>query len=198
MKLPFTWEGTIEVNNQTLSSIHEIPSNLNVSNGLNIVLTPLETCVKTAKNGLKLEIDEEPETKELVFTVKSYMTKKATPDFDFMAKWNDDIPMPLRTMVGSIVRETKGMYFIKVHGDIISEVTPICMACGKPITNPVSQYFGLGPVCGKHNYVNPFDNECDLKLAVGKYRQQLKSMTWSGWIPKSAVISMEELNVNRD
>ena len=63
--------------------------------------------------------------------VKSYMLKKATPDFDFMQKWNNDGPMPLKIMVGTVVKETKGMVYMKLHGDIFEEKTCHCMKCGK-------------------------------------------------------------------
>lgn len=121
--------------------------------------------------------------------VKSYMLKKASPEFDFMAKWNNDTPMPLKVMVGVVVKETRGMVYMKLHGDIFEERTCNCMKCGRTLTNPVSQYFGIGPECGGHNYVNPFDSEEELKAAVTAYRATLNKMTWEGWIIKSAIIS---------
>lgn len=120
--------------------------------------------------------------------VKSYMLKKSSPDFDFMAKWNNDIPMPLKVMVGTIVKETKGMVYMKLHGDIFSEKTCTCMKCGRPLTNPVSQYFGIGPECGGHNYVNPFNSDEELKQAVAQYKAKLNKLTWEGWVIKSAII----------
>lgn len=121
--------------------------------------------------------------------VKSYMLKKATPDFDFMAKWNNDIPMPLKIMVGTVEKETRGMIYMKLHGDILSEKTCHCMKCGKLLTNPVSQYFGIGPECGGHNYTNPFDTEEALKEAVADYKIKLNNITWEGWIIRSAIVS---------
>ena len=52
--------------------------------------------------------------------VKNYMLNKATPDFTFMRVWNNDIPMPVNEMEGIIIRETNGMYFMKLkaHNDI--------------------------------------------------------------------------------
>ena len=125
-------------------------------------------------------------------TVKNYMTKPATPEFDFMAKWNNNNPMPLRTMVGEVVKETRGMVYMKLHGDIYAEKICVCMKCERPLTNPISQYFGIGPECGGHNYINPFDTEEELKEAVKSYRAQLQNITWSGWIIKSAIIDSEE------
>jgi len=121
-------------------------------------------------------------------TVKAYMTRPASVDFDFMLK-NHNVPMPLRTMVGTIEKETAGMVYMKLHGDLTSDRTQRCMCCGRPITNPVSQYFGMGPECGGHNYVNPFYSDEELKNAVENYRKEyLNKITWEGWIIKSAII----------
>lgn len=49
--------------------------------------------------------------------VKEYMTQKSTPDFDFMAKWNANVPMPRTVMFGDILNETKGMYFMALEAD---------------------------------------------------------------------------------
>lgn len=140
----------------------------------------------------KTEIAATDNTIEKCITVKAYMTRKATPEFDFMSKFNNDIPMPLRTMVGTVEKETPGMVYMKLHGDITQERTMYCLCCGKPITNPVSQYFGMGPKCGGHNYVNPFYSREELEAAVHDYRENvLKKITWEGWIIKSAIVSEE-------
>jgi hypothetical protein len=127
-------------------------------------------------------------------TVRQYMTKKSNASFDFMSKWNNDVPMPMRTMVGTIEKETSGMVYMHLHGDITARETQYCMKCGKVITNPVSQFFGMGPECGGHNYTSPFESEEELKSAVDAYRREyLQKITWSGWIIKSAIIEREEL-----
>lgn len=127
-------------------------------------------------------------------TVRQYMTRKSNASFDFMSKWNNDNPMPMRTMVGTVEKETSGMVYMHLHGDITSEVTQYCMKCGKQITNPVSQFFGMGPECGGHNYTSPFENEEELKSAVESYRREyLQKITWSGWVIKSAIIEREEI-----
>lgn len=135
---------------------------------------------------------QEDEVKEVIITVKGYMTKKATPEFDFMSKWNNDNPMPLRTMVGHKVKETRGMVYMQLHGDILQQVTHRCLKCGKVLTNKVSQYFGIGPECGNHNYVNPFDTDKELKQAVEDYKLKLQNITWEGWIIKSAITDIKE------
>lgn len=129
-------------------------------------------------------------------TVKQYMTRKATDEFTFMKQWNNDIPMPLRTMIGTVEKETRGMVYMKLHGDITEEKTLHCLKCGRPITNPVSQYFGMGPECGGHNYINPFYSKEELENAVKDYREKvLKNITWEGWIIRSSIISEEDVNV---
>ena len=133
-------------------------------------------------------------TQKKIF-VKQYMTRKSENGFDFMKKWNNDNPMPLRTMIGTVERETNGMVYMKLHADITSEKTLRCMCCGRLITNPVSQYFGMGPECGGHNYINPFYSEEELKKAVQDYRENvLKNITWNGWIIKTAILKEEEIN----
>ena len=121
------------------------------------------------------------------------MTRKSTPEFTFMKDWNNDIPMPLRTMIGTVEKETRGMVYMKLHGDITSEKTQRCLACGRPITNPVSQYFGMGPECGGHNYVNPFYSKEELQQAVADYRKVLQSKTWEGWVIRSSIIEESEV-----
>ena len=129
---------------------------------------------------------------EFKIDVKSYMTKKSSPDFDFMAKWNNDIPMPLRVMYGVKLKETKGMVRMKLHGDIKQTITPCCMVCGRELKNPVSQYFGVGPECGGHGYSHPFSSDEELKQAVAAYREKLVNTVWEGWIIKSAIESIDD------
>lgn len=195
------WPGAIEVNGTLFNSFEALEaSNLTLTDEIHIKLYPkgktFNVEANTADKQANLAaVSNNPginPSQEFIITVKSYMTKPACPEFDFMEKWNNNVPMPLRTMVGTKVKETKGMVYMKLHGDIISKVTDTCMCCGKAITNPVSRYFGMGPKCGGHNYVNPFDTEEELKAAVADYRQKLQHITWEGWIIKSAILTQEE------
>lgn len=114
---------------------------------------------------------------------------------NFMAIYNHNIPMPLGTMIGDKVKETDDMVYMKLHGDILNAVTPVCMMCGHPIKEEVSQYFGLGPLCGKHDYVNPFDTQEELDDAVLKYRiNTLNKFVWEGWIKKEWIKELSNLN----
>jgi len=119
--------------------------------------------------------------------VRQYMTRPSTPDFDFHKKWNNDTPMPMRIMVGKKLKETKGMVQMELWGAITEEQTSHCMKCGKVLSNPVSRYFGIGPECGGHNYVNPFETEEELNQAVAEMKQKLAETRWTGWIIKSAI-----------
>lgn len=184
------WKGQVEVNGQLYNDIQSaISQNKSVLGDIHIVL---HTSIKKAEIA-RDKAPQEQVTKQVRITVKKYMTQKAEPTFDFMAKWNNDNPMPLRTMVGTIDKQTPGMYHMILHGDIYAEKICTCMACGRKLTNPVSQYFGIGPECGGHNYVNPFDDDDQLKEAVADYKKKLQNITWEGWVIKSAITEMEEI-----
>ena len=124
-------------------------------------------------------------------TVKKYMTQKSNRDFDFMYKWNNDIPMPFVRMTAKVIKQTRGMIYAECFGDI--EKTDICMKCGKPLTNPVSRLYGLGPECGQHAYINPFNTEDELKEHLEEVKTKLQNVKWEGWIIKSAVKDCEEI-----
>ena len=186
------WPGAVEIDGTVYQSVEQARNSLSadVSSITNIKLCHKRERAPERRNEC---VASEGATVYRI-TVRQYMTKPSNPSFDFMAKWNNDKPMPMRTMVGTVEKETSGMVYMNLHGDIVSTVMPYCMKCGKPITNPVSQYFGMGPECGGHNYTNPFENEEELKSAVESYRRgYLQKITWSGWIIKSAIIEREEL-----
>lgn len=193
-----SWDGTIVINGVEIpkdGTSHEIGSKLDFSKPVDILLKPKTKVDESVDfEGDKAIVEPCQGETNYVVTVKQYMTRKATPEFDFMAKWNNDNPMPLRVMVGTKLKETRGMVYMVLHGDILSERTQFCMRCGRPITNQVSQFFGLGPECGGHNYVNPFDSQEELEQAVKLYRAKLRKTTWEGWIIKSAIESLEVYN----
>ena len=151
---------------------------------IHIVLRPVKKEAVVADGN---RVEKSGTEQEYRITVKQYMTRKSTPEFDFMAKWNNDKPMPYRTMTGKKIKETRGMVYMELHGDIWADKIFTCMCCGKKLTNPVSQFFGIGPECGGHNYVHPFDSDAELKAAVNSYKKQLQSVTWTGWVIKSAI-----------
>lgn len=181
-----SWTGSIIINDVSYTALELSKLTEDVFNGnMHIILK------SNQKNAISANA-ERPGGLYRV-TVRQYMTRKATPEFDFMDRWNANVPMPLRTMTGTIVKETRGMVYMKLHGDIWAEKIHHCMKCGKLLTNPVSQYFGIGPECGNHNYVNPFDTDEELRDAVSAYKKQLHDITWEGWIIKSAITEQVEL-----
>ena len=184
------WNGTIELNGNQIDKSFDFST---VNGALKLVLRPESFVRKVTATAETADSKIKDVTGTYRITVKQYMTRKASPEFDFMEKWNNNVPMPLVTMVGEKVKETKGMVYMKLHGDITARVTERCLCCGKEITNPVSRYFGMGPVCGQHNYVNPFATEEELKEAVAEYRKRLQNIKWEGWIIKSALVEEEEL-----
>lgn len=117
--------------------------------------------------------------------VKPYMTRHASPDFDFMEKWNNDKPMPLRIMEGTIEKETRGMVYMHLKGLAIPTIN--CLCCGKELTHPVSRYYGIGPVClSKIGIAADIDD-------VENIKEQLVNVEWKGWVIKSAIIEKEEI-----
>lgn len=184
LKFLNSWNGAVEIDSTVFNSVEDIPSDLVLNENTIIILKSKEN----VSAGQRAKASD-----DYVVEVRQYMTKQATPSFDFMAKWNENNPMPLRIMVGTIEKETRGMYYMKLRAEILEERMQICMKCGRPITNPVSQYFGLGPECGNHNYINPFETEEELLEAVSNYKKELSKITWEGWIIKSAITRLEKL-----
>ena len=186
------WPGAVEINGIVYPSV-EIARNSLSADTNNISSIKLCNKQKRLPESAPESVAHEGATVYKI-TVRQYMTKPSNPSFDFMAKWNNDNPMPMRTMVGTVEKETSGMVYMHLHGDITATTTQYCMKCGKPITNSVSQFFGMGPECGGHNYTNPFESDEELKTAVENYRTNyLQKITWSGWIIKSAIIEREEV-----
>jgi hypothetical protein len=188
------WKGSVVINDVEYKNIQEAISTFKQSSGTIHIVLKAQQETKQYEDGKRVEQQDLSSTVPTYkIKVRQYMTKKATPAFDFMKKWNNDVPMPMRIMVGEKVKETRGMVYMKLHADILQEKTVTCMCCGRVLTNPVSQYFGIGPECGNHSYVNPFNSDAELKQAVEEYRKQLQNITWEGWIIKSAIEEEEEI-----
>jgi hypothetical protein len=131
-------------------------------------------------------VEEVKEQTEYRIVVKQYMTRKATPEFNFMTQWNNDNPMPLRTMTGYIEKETRGMVYMHLHGEGLETVT--CMCCGKELKNPISRHYGIGPVCmAKVGITCDIDN-------IEEIKERLVNVKWSGWIIKSAILEKEVID----
>ena len=192
-----SWKGPVQINGVRYDSVSQaiLNAKLSDSENVDILLISDKNNAVNAQKRVSTSVSDASAKTEYRVTVKRYMTQRATADFDFMKKWNNDNPMPFRTMIGTVEKETRGMVYMKLHADIYAQTIPTCMRCGRALTNPVSQYFGIGPECGGHNYVNPFNSEAELKAAVKNYRAELQKVTWEGWIIKSAITEKEEIDV---
>lgn len=185
-----TWDGPVEVNGTRFDTLQDAAE---AYGGGAASIESIKLLRKlrdiTGPKPAAEAVSQTADATEYVIEVKGYMTKPAQPGFDFMQKWNNNVPMPLRTMVGTKVKETPGMVYMKLRGEIVANAVQHCMKCGKPITNPVSQFFGMGPECGGHNYVNPFGSDEELRAAVERYRKEyLAKIVWEGWIIRSAIV----------
>lgn len=178
------WQGQVEVNGTLYDRIQDVPNKLDLGQ-IHIVL---HTKVQKAEIEASRRQDEQRTSTtptEYLIKVKAYMTRKATPEFDFMAKWNNDNPMPIRIMQGVIDKETKGMVHMTLHG--MGRKTCTCLRCGRDLENPVSRYYGIGPECMKKLGIVANIDE------VESIKEQLVDITWSGWIIKSAILEQEEV-----
>ena len=89
---------------------------------------PFEFTLEGKRKELNTEINDYTWTKvkkmevgkSYKITVKKYMTEPSTPNFDFQDRWNDGKPMPLCTMQGEVIKETRGMYYMILKSDDIS------------------------------------------------------------------------------
>lgn len=122
--------------------------------------------------------------------VKGWMTSVPDEceesDFTLHKDLNGGIPMPMRQMRGVVIAETKGMYYMMVRGYTAPVST--CLHCGRKLTHPVSLLFGIGPICGEHFHQRPAG--VDMEKFYQELQDALPQVTWSGWIPKSGIVSM--------
>ena len=178
------WQGPVDVKGIRYDSIKNVPGDAwSGSDALRIVLYPLAQKSDVASENKQMAVSGDAEYQ---ITVKQYMTRKASADFDFMAKWNNDVPMPLRTMRGTVEKETRGMVYMKLHGAGQQEIR--CLRCGKELTHPISRHYGIGPECMKKLGI-----VADIE-DVESIKEQLVNVTWEGWIIKSSITQKEEVN----
>ena len=180
------WNGAVDVNGKSYDNINSVlTSDFEAGKPFTIVLYSHKAeKEQQAKNG-RNSVQEVARTGEKRISVRAYMTKYATPEFDFMAKWNNDNPMPMRTMVGTVEKETRGMVYMRLHG--FGEATITCAVCGKELTNPISRHYGIGPIClGKLGITRDIDD-------VENIKEELENVEWSGWIIKSAITEEEDV-----
>ena len=74
---------------------------------------------------------------------------------------------------------------MKLHG--FGERTVTCMCCGKELKNPVSRFYGIGPICmGKVGIVADIED-------ISTITEKLEEIEREGWIIKSAITEQIEL-----
>lgn len=181
-KLLNDWKGEIQIGDEHYTSVEACKSVFKtLSDDTHIILH------SARKNAIQSEINASESKSEYKVTVKKYMTEKASPEFDFMAKWNNDIPMPLRTMIGTVEKETRGMIYMKLHGQ--AEPVIKCMRCGRTLTNEISKKYGIGPEC-----ITKIPMLMNLDISdVDSIKKKLVDVVWEGWIIKSAIIEKEAI-----
>lgn len=130
-------------------------------------------------------------SKSYLIHVRQYMTKPATQGFEFQTTWNNNIPMPFRVMQAKVLKETRGMFYVECHAVPIE--TNTCMKCGRKLTHPVSRLYGLGPECGGHAHISPFESDQELYDALDEVRAKLEQVKWAGWVIKSAISQYKEV-----
>ena len=187
LKLIESWKGAVEVDGVKYDSVQALTSSSKTfSDKVHIVLHANAKNVTEKRTELKKQsVEASTDNTEYRITVKKYMTQPASVGFDFMEKWNKNKPMPMRTMQGTVEKETRGMVYMNLHG--FGQKTITCACCGKELTNPVSRHYGIGPIClGKLGIVSAIDD-------VENIKEQLERIKWSGWIIKSAIINRKEI-----
>lgn len=154
------WSGRVVVNGTEYENIGSVPNGITPT-----TITLLPKVVKAENRRVKVE-DVTDDT-ERVITVRQFMTRV------------ESNPMPMRTMVGKIKRETAKAYYMELHGQALPVVT--CMRCGKTLTNPVSRHYGLGIECIQKVGI-PFNAD-----DIENIKEAMIDVKWCGWCPKSAV-----------
>jgi len=172
------WKGSIDINDKHFDTVAQAA-------GFIATESLDDVTIKLSSNHVNVPVEQPAKSGEQRILVKSYMTRKSSDDFDFMKKWNNDIPMPIRRMQGTVEKTTRGMVYMKLHG--FAKKTIVCQCCGKELTNPVSRAYGVGPIClGKMGITEEIDN-------VAGITEALEKITWEGWIIKSAILEEEEV-----
>ena len=179
-----SWNGSVEINGKKYDSVESARIDFKTLSGsVCIKLLPKQLETKSDASNAIRDVNKPTEYR---VTVRKYMTEQSSPGFDFMAKWNNDVPMPLRTMTGVILQETRGMVKMRLHGMGKPEIH--CMRCGRELTNPVSRHYGIGPECMcKIGFIGVAIDDVDL------IKEKLQNVTWEGWIIKSAITEQEEV-----
>lgn len=169
------WQGRVSIDGTEYDSVNSVPESIELK-GATINLLP-----KVEKR--RVRVEDVTSSEVHLITVKQWMTQPSTPEFDYMARFNKDIPMPLKTMEGTIEKETEKSVYMHLHGSVRPTIR--CMRCGKELTNPVSRKYFLGIECIQKVGIIRDVND------IEGIKEDLVKTEWTGWIPRSAIISDE-------
>jgi hypothetical protein len=98
-------------------------------------------------------------------------------------------------MYGEILEETKGMYKMALHARAERDAVH-CSHCMRALSHPISKIYGIGPICGEHDYFASDYTKSKIKDEDQLFKladAELRKTTWTGWIPKSAIQSFREV-----
>lgn len=118
----------------------------------------LNEALKSRKAGL--------EEKVLQISIKPWLARK------------HHIPREIDVVV---LQETNKAVLVRCK--VPARETSTCLMCGRPISHPVSVFYGIGPICGNHFHLprNPTDAE--------EMKRILAEIVWEMWLPKSQILS---------
>lgn len=185
------YTGEIEVNGETIQNQNIAQVLDNLTGNIQIHLKPAENARVRNAFTLKQEAVRDETKVQYNVLVKPWMTQKSNGTFNFMMTWNNDVPMPLRFMCGNINKETQGMFNMTLHG--VAQKTNMCSVCGRTLTNPISRLFGIGPECMQKVGVFADISIEEAEQKLDEINKRIESLTWTGWIAKSAVMEMVEV-----
>lgn len=177
------WQGRINVNGTEYDTVNSVPDTVELV-GATITLLP-----KVNKEVRRVKVEDSTDNREHLITVKQWLTQPATLEFDYNDRMNKGVPMPLRTMQGTIVKETAKSVYMHLHGSTKPVVH--CMRCGRELTNPISRHYGLGIECIQKVGIVADINE------VEKIKEQLVKIEGYWWIPKSSILSDEIVEADK-
>ena len=177
LELLSNYEGKLKINNVEYENIKEAQKAFkDYKGGLTIILN---------ENQRKTVHDIDTDIKFYQITVKKWMT--TYDESFFLEEYNEDGPMPFVTMVGFKLGETKNLIKMRLRADLITNKSTICMRCGRPLSNPISQYLSLGPECGAKEHMQFIESGMDIKQVQEDLKKKLREVVWEGWIVKSAI-----------
>lgn len=182
----------ILINNEPITNLDEVITKIQDGEYVEVELKPVQNNSHSEENECQVRMltsDDMRVNHTYIIKVSSQMTKQ----FDFNLRWNNNIPMPFRIMKGRVLKETRGMLMMDCW--VVPLKIDVCMRCGRPLTHPVSRLYGVGPECGAHAYINPFETEEELYASLEELNNKLNGIKWRGWLLKSEIEECQEVRM---